>query len=110
MISYVKAPLKTLNTISTVFSKNVFTESTDQKGIHERSVSAVRKKPIQSNEKQPWLLVSFLLIGSLTTFVVGGTLFYLKKGYKTFLFTIIYNLLIAYLLKVKNDNSTLRLF
>ncbi|XP_065933897.1 uncharacterized protein [Magallana gigas] len=74
------SPLKTLNTISTAFSKNVFTESTDQKGIHERSVSAVRKKPIQSNEKQPWLLVSFLLIGSLTTFVVGGTLFYLKKG------------------------------
>lgn len=101
MISYVKAPLTTLNTISTAFSKNVFTESTDKVDIHERSESAVRKKPIQSNEKQPWILVSFLLIGSLTTSIVAGTVFYFRKGYKTFLFTIIYNLIIAYLLKVE---------
>lgn len=99
--SYVKAPVKTLNTISTAFTKNVFTESTDKGDIHERSESAVRKKPIQSNEKQPWILVSFLLIGSLTTSIVGGTAFYFRKGYRTFLFTIIYNLMIAYLLKVE---------
>lgn len=50
-------------------------------GIHETSESAVRKKPIQSNEKQPWILVSFLLIGSLATFVVCGTSFYFRKGF-----------------------------
>lgn len=86
MISYVKAPLQTLNKISTAFSKTVFTESTYQMGIHQTSESAVRKKPIQSNEKQPWILVSFLLIGSLTTFVVCGTSFYFRKGYKTFFY------------------------
>ncbi|XP_052717421.1 uncharacterized protein LOC128189725 [Crassostrea angulata] len=74
------SPLQTLNKISTAFSKTVFTESTYQMGIHQTSESAVRKKPIQSNEKQPWILVSFLLIGSLTTFVVCGTSFYFRKG------------------------------
>lgn len=86
MISYVKAPLQTLNMISTAFSKTVFTESTDQMGIHETSESAGRTKPIQSNGKQTWILVSFLLIVSLTTFVVCGTSFYFRKGYKTFFY------------------------